>query len=665
MEHCAIHGHEPEQDQTKKLFWHFAGAGTAGFSLMLLTWFNKLPTATEGKNLWPAIGLATFIILWTVGGGFYKGALAALREKKANMDTLIALGTGTAWLYSMCVALYPELFPPDAQHFYFETALIVIAFISLGAALESKARGRTTSAIKKLMGLQPKTARIIRDGKEIDIKIKDIKKGDLIRVRPGEKIAVDGIVTEGETHINESMITGESLPVKKTMSDTVVGGTLNKNGTIIFKATHTGDKTVLSQIVSAVKKAQQSKPKIGKLADKIAGIFVPIVVLIAMITAATWLSFGIEKHGAHALITTLSILLIACPCAVGLATPISITLGIGNAATQGILIRNGDALQQSSKITTVVFDKTGTLTIGQPTVTHIHPFDSLEKDNLLTIAASVESGSEHPWAIAIVNAAKNKSLKLQSLKNFKTFSGYGVSATVDNQSVLIGNESFLQKNNINISEAKTLIKTTANKGASPILIAINNKLSGVFSISDPIKDEAKKTIKDLHHSKIKVIMITGDNELTANYIASELNIDHVFANVRPEDKAKKISELQQQGEVVAMVGDGINDAPALMQADVGFAIATGTDIAMESADVTLMAGDLARISDSINLSNVVMKNIKQNLFGAFVYNTLSIPLAAGVFYFWTGWLLNPMVAGAAMAASSLTVVLNAVRLKLS
>lgn len=663
MEHCAIHGHEPEKDQARKLFWHAAIAGSVGLCLMVLSWMKLLPSAVEGRVIWPAIGFLCFTILTIVGGRFFRGAISALREARANMDTLVALGTGTAWLYSMCVSLFPNSFPPEAQHFYFETALIVIAFISLGAALETKARGRTSSAIKKLMGLQPKTARIIKNGQEVDIDIKDINTGDLIRVRPGEKIAVDGIVTEGETHVNESMLTGESLPVKKTKNDTVIGATLNKNGTIIFKATHTGESTVLSQIVLAVQNAQSSKPKVGKLADKIAGIFVPIVVLIAIITASAWLSLGVDEHGTHALITTMSILLIACPCAVGLATPISITLGIGNAAQQGILIRNGDALQQASNINTVVFDKTGTLTIGQPTVTDIDTFNAWTDDKLLAIAASAETGSEHPSAIAIVEAAKNKSLKLLKSKSFEAYSGEGISASVDKHSVLIGNQYLFDKNKINLADSGEVIKKLSNKGVSPIFVGIDGELSGIIGISDPIKNDAKETIRELHNKNLKVMMITGDNKSTADHIASSLNIDEVYANVRPEDKSAKIKSLQQQGNIVAMVGDGINDAPALSQADVGFAIGSGTDIAMESADVTLMAGDLKRISASITLSKSVMKNIKQNLFGAFIYNILSIPVAAGVLYPFTGWLLNPMIAGGAMAASSLTVVLNAVRLK--
>ena len=615
------------------------------------------------RIVWFIVGLLTAGVMVFSGGHFYTGALKSFKAHSANMDTLIGLGTGTAWLFSMVVVIAPALIPESARHIYFEASAMIIGLINLGLALEVRARGKTSEAIKRLIGLQARTARVIRNNEEIDLAISDVLINDIIRVRPGEKIPVDGRVIEGSTLIDEAMLTGEPMPVEKTIGDEVIAGTLNKSGTLLFKAEKVGKDTVLAQIIKMVRKAQNSKPAIGRLADKIAAIFVPSVMIIAVLTAMAWYNLGPEPQLAYMLVTATTVLIIACPCALGLATPMSVMVGVGKAAEHGILIRNGEALQQSSQLTCMVLDKTGTITKGQPDVTAIKPANDFSSDTLLQYAASLESGSEHPLAEAIVKAARDKNLEQLKVTDFKAIAGHGVSATVENKPLLFGNQKLMQENSINIQDHIQTAQALAKAAQTPMYFAIDGQFAGIIAVSDPIKDDSNAAIQHLKKIGIRVIMITGDNHETASAVAKKVGIDEFFADVLPEQKSEHVAKLQQQGEIVGMTGDGINDAPALALANVGFAIGTGTDVAIESADITLMRGSLHSIVDAIDISKATVRNIKQNLFGAFAYNSLGIPVAAGILFPITGMLLNPVIAGAAMAFSSVTVVSNANRLR--
>jgi len=640
-------------------------AALVGVPLFVLGMSGLLPDLnnTQGQVIWFLIGIATAFVLWFSGGHFYTGAWKAFKNHNANMDTLVALGTGTAWIFSMVITLYPDLVPALARHAYFEAAAIIIALINFGSALEMRARGKTSEAIKRLIGLQPKTARVVRDGKEVDVAINEVGLDETVRVRPGEKIPVDGVIIDGHSSIDESMLTGEPLPLEKNRGDDVVGGTINKSGTFLFQAKRIGSETALAQIIALVRKAQNSKPSIGKLADKISAVFVPTVLIVAVITFLLWFNLADEMRVSYALVTMMTVLIIACPCALGLATPISIMVGVGKAAEFGVLIRNGEALQTAGKLDAVVLDKTGTITKGQPSVTQINAYSDWQQSDVLLYAASIEKGSEHPLAEAIVNAANDKQISLHDASDFKAIAGHGVFANVNQHAVHLGNAALMQKNNIDINVSINDAQQLAEQAQTPMFLAIDGQLAGIVSVADPIKDDSAKAIQTLHKLGIKVVMLTGDNSHTAKAVASQLNIDEYFAEVLPEDKEQKVALLQSQGYVVGMVGDGINDAPALARADVGFAIGTGTDVAIESADVTLMRGSLNGVADAIAISKATVKNIKQNLFGAFVYNSLGIPVAAGILFPVFGILLNPMIAGAAMAMSSVTVVSNANRLR--
>ncbi len=640
-------------------------AGILGIPLFLFGLANSLPnlSTTTGQIAWIFIGLATLAVMFYSGGHFYRGAWRSFWAHTATMDTLIGLGTGAAWLFSMIVVLFPNSVPSLAQHAYFEASAIIIALVNLGAALEMRARGKTSEAIKRLIGLQPKTARIIRDEKELDIPIEQVAVEDVIRVRPGEKIPIDGLITEGHSAVDESMLTGEPLPVEKNVGDEVVGGTLNKTGSFIFKATRIGKDTALAQIVSLVKQAQNSKPPIARLADLISAFFVPSVLIIAVIAALVWFDLGPDPKIAYMLVSAMTVLIIACPCALGLASPISVMVGVGKAAESGILIRNGDALQESGNLTTVVLDKTGTITEGQPSVTALHPVNGWDETTLLQWAASIEKGSEHPLAAAIVKAAADKNLSLLSHETFEAVAGHGIRAQLSGKSMLFGNRKLMEDNDIDLLQLPKIADQLASKGQTPMYLATDGQIAGIVSVADPIKTDSQAAISSMQQLGLKVVMITGDNQLTAQAIAKQAGIDHFFAEVLPQDKSEKIAELQRNGEVVGMVGDGINDAPALAKANVGFAIGTGTDVAIESADITLMRGSLQGVVDAIAISKATLNNIKQNLFGAFIYNGLGIPVAAGILYPFIGLLLNPMIAGAAMAMSSLTVVSNANRLR--
>ncbi len=623
------------------------------------------PEWDQLRALWLLTAVITSGVMYYAGRHYFVGAWKSLKARSATMDSLIALGTGTAWFYSTVIVLFPELVPAVARHVYFEAAVIIIGMVNLGQALEQKARGRTSQAIRRLLDLQQKTARVVTDGEEIDIAITAVVQGDLLRVRPGEQIAVDGVVIEGQTNIDESMLTGEPIPVTKTSGDEVSAGTLNKTGTVVYRATRVGADTALARIIKMVRQAQNSKPPIGKLADSIAAVFVPVVMLIAAVAALVWFFAGPEPSGVYAMVTAVTVLIIACPCALGLATPMSVMVGIGKAAEAGILIRNGEALQTASSLSTMVLDKTGTITAGRPEIIEIDVFDHQTRNQVLQLAASLEAGSEHPLAQAFIQAAKQRDLDLVAVDDFMAIAGMGIKGEVNQQQLLLGNEKLLVQGGVLLTpDALKTSNRLAAKAWTPMFLAVDGQLSAIFAVADPIKEDSASAIKRLQSKGLKVVMLTGDNRHTAEAVAHQLGIDEVRAEVLPEDKKNQIAELQNQGERVGMVGDGINDAPALALANVGFAIGTGTDVAIESADITLMRGSLHGVADAMEISTATMKNIRQNLFGAFIYNAAGIPIAAGVLYPLIGMLLNPIIAGTAMAFSSVTVVTNANRLRL-
>ena len=612
---------------------------------------------------WLVVGILTFGVMYFSGKHFYVGAWKSFKNHSANMDTLIALGTGTAWVYSMVVVFAPDAVPLMARHVYFEATAMIIGLIDLGLALEIKARGKTSEAIKRLIGLQAKTATVVRDNKEVQIGIEQVLLHDVVKVKPGEKIPVDGVVLEGHTSIDESMLTGEPMPVEKAEEDEVVAGTLNKSGMILFRATRVGKDTALAQIINMVKRAQNSKPPIGRLADVISAYFVPVVMIISVLSALAWLNFGPEPAIAFAIVSATTVLIIACPCALGLATPMSVMVGVGKAAEAGVLIRNGEALQTASKITAMILDKTGTITEGAPKVTDIVLAKATDEKDVLQLAASLESGSEHPLAQAIVESALDKDIELLKIESFNAITGFGVEANCNNKVLLFGNDKLMKLKGIDLTGFVGKAQSLAKEAKTPMYFAVDGELAAIIAVADPIKSDSISAIKRLQANGIRVIMLTGDNKETAAAVAKKAGISEFLAEVLPEDKANKVKELQGSGEIVGMTGDGINDAPALALADVGFAIGTGTDVAIESADITLMRGSLHGLADAIAVSKATLRNIKQNLFGAFVYNVAGIPFAAGVLYPFFGILLSPVIAGAAMAFSSLTVVSNANRLR--
>lgn len=607
------------------------------------------------------IQLMLVIPAMAAGYRFYTVGFSRLIRREPNMDSLIAVGTAAAFLYGV----YAVIQIMNGNHhysddLYFETTGVIITLILLGKLLESVARGRTSEAIKKLMGLAPKTAVVIQDGKETVIPVEEVEVGDIILVKPGEKIPVDGEVVEGRTSVDESMLTGESIPVEKNPGDKVVGATLNKNGTIRFRATKVGRDTTLAQIIKLVEEAQGSKAPIAKMADVIAGYFVPIVMSIAVIAGLAWLISG--QSFVFSMTIFISVLVIACPCALGLATPTAIMVGTGKGAEHGVLIKSGEALETAHKIDTVVFDKTGTVTEGKPVVTDIITTGTVGETELLQLAASAEKGSEHPLGEAIVNSAAERKLEPEAVESFEAIPGQGIEAVIKGRSMLLGNKKLMDNRGIEITlqeESDSL----AEEGKTPMFIAIDGKLAGIIAVADVMKANSRKAIEALHMMGIEVVMITGDNKRTAAAIARQAGIDRVLAEVLPQDKANEISKLQGEGKKVAMVGDGINDAPALAQADIGIAIGSGTDVAMESADIVLMRSDLMDVPTAIRLSKRTIRNIKQNLFWAFAYNTAGIPIAAGLLYLFGGPLLNPMIAAGAMAFSSVSVVSNALRLR--
>lgn len=631
---------------------------------MLIGWMPDLHTI-GGMLQGVALGVITLAIMAYSAGHIYKGAWQGLFRGDLNMDTLIALGTGTAWVYStgllLVTAVAPGVLPEAAMHLYYEAAVMILGFILLGQALESRARGNTNDALRKLLDLQPREALRIRDGESKSVPVAMLLPGDQVRIRPGERVPVDGVVIEGSSHLDESMLTGEPLPVKRQQGDQVTGGTVNGQGSLLIEVSAVGQKTVLAQIVATVREAQNAKPALGRLADRIAAVFVPVVILIAILTAVLWIWLAPAPAWPYAIVAALTVLIVACPCALGLATPMSVMVGVGRAAEHGVLIRNGDALQQAQAITTLVVDKTGTLTEGKPTVVELHAEG--DADQWLQLAAGVEQHSEHPLAQAVVNYSRERGLELLDSQHFDATAGSGVSASVNGQQILLGNRDWMQQQGVDTTGFDAKADTFSQAGRSLIWMAVDGQMKLLLAIADPLREDSAEAVAMLHRQGLEVVMLSGDNAQTANAIAREAGIDRVIAEVKPEQKQAVIRDLQAQGKIVAMVGDGINDAPALAQADIGYAMGSGTDVAISSADVTLMRSSLLSVVDAIGISRATVRNIKQNLFGAFIYNTLAIPVAAGVLYPLIGLLLNPAIAGAAMALSSVTVVTNARRLK--
>ena len=607
---------------------------------------------------------ATPVQFWA-GWQFYIGFWKATKHKTSDMNTLVAMGTSAAYLYSLVATFFPHLFSakgltPDV---YFDTSAAIIVLILLGRFLEARAKGRTSEAIKKLIGLQPKTARVVRNGRELDIAVEEVAPGDLVLVRPGEKIPVDGAVREGYSSVDESMVTGESLPVEKKVGDSVIGATINKTGTFKFEATKVGKNAVLAQIIRLVQEAQGSKPPIARMADVIASYFVPAVISIAVLTFFLWYFFGPRPATTYAFLNLISVLIIACPCALGLATPTSIMVGTGKGAENGILIRGAEALETAHRLDTVVLDKTGTLTRGEPSVTDIISAEMFSPEEILALAASAEKRSEHPLGAAIVRRAKEQGLGLIDPQIFLTIPGYGIEAAIGARRVILGNRKLMEERKVAFHGLLEKAERFSGEGKTPIFLAVEERMAGIIAVADTLKQNSKEAVDAIHRMGLAVVMITGDNERTARAIASQIGIDRVLAEVLPQAKAEEIRRLQGEGRKVGMVGDGLNDAPALAQADVGIAIGTGTDVAMESSDITLISGDLKGVVTAIAFSKATILNIKQNLFWAFAYNSILIPVAAGVLYPFLGVLLNPIFAAAAMAISSVTVVSNALRLR--
>ncbi|MDA1757891.1 heavy metal translocating P-type ATPase [Bacillus cereus] len=606
-------------------------------------------------NPWVQLALAT-PVQFIIGGQFYVGAYKALRNKSANMDVLVALGTSAAYFYSVYLSIQSIGSSEHMTDLYFETSAVLITLIILGKLFEAKAKGRSSEAIKKLMGLQAKTATVVRDGTEMKILIEEVVAGDIVYVKPGEKIPVDGEIIEGKSAIDESMLTGESIPVDKTIGDVVIGSTMNKNGFLKVKATKVGRDTALAQIIKVVEEAQGSKAPIQRVADQISGIFVPVVVVIAIITFAVWMIFVTPGDFGGALEKMIAVLVIACPCALGLATPTSIMAGSGRSAEYGILFKGGEHLEATHRLDTVILDKTGTVTNGKPVLTDVIVADGFNEEEILRLVGAAEKNSEHPLAEAIVEGIKEKKIDIPSSETFEAIPGFGIESVVEGKQLLIGTRRLMKKFDINIEEVSKSMEELEREGKTAMLIAINKEYAGIVAVADTVKDTSKAAITRLKKMGLDVVMITGDNTQTAQAIAGQVGIEHVIAEVLPEGKAEEVKKLQAQGKKVAMVGDGINDAPALATADIGMAIGTGTDVAMEAADITLIRGDLNSIADAIFMSKMTIRNIKQNLFWALAYNGLGIPIAAFGF-------LAPWVAGAAMAFSSVSVVLNALRLQ--
>lgn len=661
----------PELSDMRKRFWIGLALTLPVFVLEMGGHIIDLtPYISAMISNWAQLILTTPVVLWS-GKPFFERGWQSLKTRNLNMFTLIAMGTGIAWLYSVVATLAPDIFPQTFRQdgtvaIYFEAAAVITVLVLLGQVLELKAREKTGGAIRALLDLTPKTARRInKNGNKEDVPLDQIKVGDLLRVRPGEKVPLDGVVTEGQSSIDESMVTGESMPVKKEPGGKVIGATINQTGSLVIRAERVGKDTMLSQIVQMVAQAQRSRAPIQRLADIVAGWFVPAVILFAAMAFVLWIIFGPTPAFSYALISAVSVLIIACPCALGLATPMSIMVGIGKGAQAGVLIKNAEALERLEKVDTLVIDKTGTLTEGKPTVTRIVATKNFTENELLLLAASLEQGSEHPLANAIVTAAKNKELDLATAEDFNSVTGKGVTGKINDQAVALGNIMLMKEYSIDISALYAQADDLRSDGATVIFIAVDAKPAGLLAIADPIKKTTPDALKALRAQGIHIVMLTGDNYRTAEAVAKQLGIEEIKAETLPEDKGRIVKELQGKGKIVAMAGDGVNDAPALAAADVGIAMGTGTDVAMESAGITLLKGDLTGIIRARKLSMATMRNIRQNLFFAFIYNAAGVPIAAGILYPFLGLLLSPIIAAAAMSLSSVSVIGNALRLRLT
>ncbi|EKS6889617.1 copper-exporting P-type ATPase CopA [Enterobacter bugandensis] len=644
----------------KRFRWQAIIALLVGIPVMVwgMMGDNMMVTA-DNRTLWLVIGLITLAVMVFAGGHFYTSALKSLKNRTATMDTLVALGTGAAWLYSMSVNVWPQWFPMEARHLYYEASAMIIGLINLGHMLEARARQRSSKALERLLDLTPPTARVVTDDGEKSVPLAEVQPGMTLRLTPGDRVPVDGEITQGDAWLDEAMLTGEPIPQQKSQGDAVHAGTVVQDGSVLFRASAVGSHTTLSRIIRMVRQAQSSKPEIGQLADKISAIFVPVVVGIALLSAAIWYFFGPAPQIVYTLVIATTVLIIACPCALGLATPMSIISGVGRAAEFGVLVRDADALQRASTLDTIVFDKTGTLTEGKPQVVAVSTAGITQED-ALRLAAALEQGSSHPLARAILD--KGNASALPQVSNFRTLRGLGVSGEADGHTLLLGNQALLNENGVDTSALEEELKAQASRGATPVLLAMDGKAAALLAVRDPLRQDSVDALQRLHRAGYRLVMLTGDNPTTANAIAKEAGIDEVIAGVLPDGKADAIKNLQNQGRQVAMVGDGINDAPALAQADVGIAMGGGSDVAIETAAITLMRHSLMGVADALAISKATLRNMKQNLLGAFVYNSLGIPVAAGILWPLTGTLLNPVVAGAAMALSSITVVSNANRL---
>ncbi|WP_312278160.1 copper-exporting P-type ATPase CopA [Kosakonia cowanii] len=644
----------------KRFRWQAIVALLVGVPIMLWGMLGDNMMVTEAnRSLWLGIGVLTLAVMVFAGGHFYTSAWKSLRNGTATMDTLVALGTGAAWLYSMSVNIWPQWFPMEARHLYYEASAMIIGLINLGHMLEARARQRSSKALERLLDLTPPTARVVTPEGEKNLPLAEVQPGMTLRLTTGDHVPVDGEIRDGEGWFDEAMLTGEPVPQQKGAGETIHAGTVVQDGSVLFTASAVGSHTTLSRIIRMVRQAQSSKPEIGQLADRISAVFVPVVVAIALLSGAIWYLFGPAPQIVYTLVIATTVLIIACPCALGLATPMSIISGVGRAAEFGVLVRDADALQRASTLDTLVFDKTGTLTRGKPEVVSITALEG-DETSALRLAAALEQGSSHPLAHAIVEKAATEALA--EVKQFRTLRGLGVSGEIDGQRVLLGNQALLAEQQIDTRALDEEIAAQASRGATPVLLAVEGKARALFAIRDPLRDDSVQALQRLHRAGYRLVMLTGDNPTTANAIAKEAGIDEVIAGVLPDGKAEAIKQLQQQGRQVAMIGDGINDAPALAQADVGIAMGGGSDVAIETAAITLMRHSLMGVADALAIANATLRNMKQNLLGAFIYNSLGIPIAAGILWPLTGTLLNPVVAGAAMALSSITVVSNANRL---
>ncbi|WP_312689124.1 copper-exporting P-type ATPase CopA [Kosakonia sp.] len=644
----------------KRFRWQAIVALLVGVPIMVWGMLGDNMMVTDAnRTLWLGLGVVTLVVMVVAGGHFYTSAWKSLRNGSATMDTLVALGTGAAWLYSMSVNLWPQWFPMEARHLYYEASAMIIGLINLGHMLEARARQRSSRALERLLDLTPPTARIVTDEGEKSVPLAEVQPGMTLRLTTGDRVPVDGEISQGEAWFDEAMLTGEPIPQEKGAGDNVHAGTVVQDGSVLFTASAVGSHTTLSRIIRMVRQAQSSKPEIGQLADRISAVFVPVVVAIALLSGAIWYVFGPAPQIVYTLVIATTVLIIACPCALGLATPMSIISGVGRAAEFGVLVRDADALQRASALDTLVFDKTGTLTRGKPEVVRIITQDG-DEATALRLAAALEQGSSHPLARALLDKAGIAALPVVS--QFRTLRGLGVSGQVEGHDLLLGNQALLASQQVDSQAFADHISAQARLGATPVLLAIDGKAVALFAIRDPLREESAEALQRLHRAGYRLVMLTGDNQTTANAIAKEAGIDEVIAGVLPDGKAEAITNLQRQGRKVAMIGDGINDAPALAQADVGIAMGGGSDVAIETAAITLMRHSLTGVADALAIANATLRNMKQNLLGAFVYNAFGIPIAAGILWPLTGTLLNPVVAGAAMALSSITVVSNANRL---